>query len=372
VQSSPTAQSSSAAKKRDPVARGVVVAVGIVGAVAIAVLAVKPLLMLFAGVLFALVLRGVSDAVAKRTHVPYGVCLVVLLLLLFGTAGTTFVVAGPELRDQIADLVARLPAAAHEFLARIHAHGAWQVLGQAASEKGADAGTFARGAFTFVVATLDVVTAIVLFLFVGIYGASRPRDYVRAAMLVAPPGRRLRVRRALRRISHNLTRWLVGRLIAMLFVGITCAIAFSVLDVPLALTLALLAGLLTFIEYIGALVSAIPPTLLAFTQSPKAALGVVLVFTGIHVVEGYILTPLLARASVHFPPALTLGGQVIAVTLIGPLGLTFSTPLLIVAVSIGQVLRGEREPRKRHGHAEARLWNRLHRFPIGRQRRLES
>ena len=67
-------------------------------------------------------------------------------------------------------------------------------------------------------------------------------------------------------------------------------------------------------------------------MSPTTALWVLLLYTGIHLVEGYVLSPLLARVSVHFPPALTITGQVILSALLGVLGLTFSTPLLVVAV----------------------------------------
>jgi len=174
-----------------------------------------------------------------------------------------------------------------------------------------------------------------------VYGAAQPEAYERALRAILPNRHRDRASRAAREAARELTRWLVGRLVAMLFVGVTCGVAFAVLHVPLALTLAVLAGLLTFVEYVGAVASAIPPVLLAYTESPVTALWVLVVFTVLHVIEGYVLTPLLARAAVHFPPAITLASQVLMAALVGPLGLTFSTPLLVVVVTAVRTWRRE-------------------------------
>jgi predicted PurR-regulated permease PerM len=95
------------------------------------------------------------------------------------------------------------------------------------------------------------------------------------------------------------------------------------------------------VEYAGAIASAIPPVILAFGQGPGTVLGVVVVYTVLHVIEGYVLTPLLARASVRLPPGVSLGTQALLGTLAGPLGLTFATPLLVVGVSAVQTWREE-------------------------------
>lgn len=58
----------------------------------------------------------------------------------------------------------------------------------------------------------------------------------------------------------------------------------------------------TFIEYAGAVISAVPPVLLGFSQSSSVGLAVLIAYVVLHVVEGYVITPLLARASVHLPP----------------------------------------------------------------------
>jgi predicted PurR-regulated permease PerM len=124
----------------------------------------------------------------------------------------------------------------------------------------------------------------------------------------------------------------------MAFVGIATATGLYFLHVPLAITLGLLAGVLAFVEYVGAIASAVPPIVLALAHGPMDALWVVVLFTGVHIVEGYFLTPLLARNAVRFPPAFTLAMQLLLGGLFGVLGLTFATPLAVVIVTAIRML----------------------------------
>jgi predicted PurR-regulated permease PerM len=318
--------------------RVVLFAFGLIVLAVVVAWAAKALLVLFAGSLFALVLHGVATAIARRTRLPYLACVAAVVVALITSTVLTLVLLGPSLFDQLRELVERLPGAVRDVLARLHGEPIGRAL--TPSPGAADANTRAVAARAVVAlgTTLEVLGGLLVIFFVGVYGAARPSDYTRAVFVATPRAYRTRVLRALRRASATLTRWLMCRLVSMLFVGVTCAIAFSLLHVPLAMSLALLAGVLTFVEYVGAILSAIPPILLALTRGPGTALAVVIVYTVLHVIDGYVLTPVLARATVRFPPALMLAGQLVLAALLGPLGLMFSTPLWILVVSMVSML----------------------------------
>lgn len=330
-------------------------AFGVAAIAALVVLAAKAVLVLFGGCLLALVLHALASGLARRTSTPYGRCVAALVFAIIVGAVAMLVLAGPRLFDQLVELVNRLPGAIHDVLTRFRHAPIGRIIAPTTPRGGADAQAVAASAFVALDTTLEVLGGLAVVFFVGVYGAARPSDYVRVVLAVTPKHLRRRVLRALHRVANNLTRWLLGRLVSMLFVGVTCAIAFSLLHVPLALSLAVLAGLLTFVEYIGAIVSAIPPLVLSFTRSPTDALSVLIVYSVLHLIEGYVLTPLLARATVRFPPALTLAGQIVLGTLLGPLGLTFSTPLLILFISAAAptLLQRPRVGDGRHSAKEA-------------------
>jgi predicted PurR-regulated permease PerM len=97
-------------------------------------------------------------------------------------------------------------------------------------------------------------------------------------------------------------------------------------------SLGVLAMLLTFVPYVGAIVSAVPAILLAYTKSSELALYVVLVYLVAHVVEGYIVVPLIQHKLVYLPPAMILAVQFLMDLFAGTVGIMLATPLMVVAM----------------------------------------
>ena len=325
--------------------RRVLPVLGLVALAAIVVLAVRVLLLLFAGVLLAIVLRAAATFASKRLGLRYGIALAAIVIATVASTVVGSIALAPRIGDQLTELSNQLPRAADTVRERLHRV---PIVRQSTSPDARELKPEARSILAVVAGAVgtsfELAGGLVMVVFVGIYGAAQPDQYRRAVLGLVPRAHMSRAERAWGDVSTNLSRWLLGRLVAMLFVFVTCAIAFAVMGVPLAITLAFLAGLLTFVEYVGAVVSAIPPALLAFTKSPALAVAVLVLFTVIHVVEGYVLTPLLARRSVHIPPAFTIAAQVVLAALVGPLGLTFATPLFVVVASSVRAWRDEPSP----------------------------
>ncbi len=308
----------------------------IVGGALVVVVTAKVLMLLFAGVLLAITLRGAASALSRWTRLPPGLALLLILVLCAGATALAITLAWPALSKEIAAAHDELPGALlrlHERLRRSPFAFALGMNQGLAGEGASTAREFAGKVLAAVGSSLELLAAPIVVFFIGVYGAAQPGPYSDAALAVAPAEDRPHLRSVLAAVQHNLSRWLLGRLVAMVFVGVTTGIAFHLLGLPLALALGLFAGLMAFIEYAGAFISAIPPLLLALAKSPSTAVWVLATYTCLHVIEGYVLTPLLARATVRLPPAYTLALQIVFGFLLGPLGLTFSTPLLVVGVS---------------------------------------
>jgi predicted PurR-regulated permease PerM len=319
--------------------RLLVIALATVAAAVLVTFAFRYLLVVFAGVLFAVFLHAVSDWTARRVHLPYGVMLVAVLLLGGALLAVAVISLVPTVAEQVDELRHQLPQAIAKLRERLQ-H--LPLLPPSTSHpKPLEPGQALGPALSALGGSIEVLGGLVVVFFLGVYGAAQPDLYSRVALALTPRGYEARMSRTLSAVSASLSRWLVGRFVAMLFVGIASGIGFQLLHVQAALALGMFAGALTFIEYAGAVISAIPPILFALATSPTAALGVAILFTVLHVIEGYVLTPLLARASVHLPPGVTLACQVVLGALAGPLGLTYSTPLLVVCVSATQAWRAQ-------------------------------
>lgn len=104
------------------------------------------------------------------------------------------------------------------------------------------------------------------------------------------------------------------------------------------MTLALLAGLLSFIPNFGPIISAVPALLIAFVDSPITAVYVMILYIGVQLIESNVITPLIERETVELPPGLTVVFQLGLASLVGGLGLVLATPLLAMIVVVVQLV----------------------------------
>ena len=179
--------------------------------------------------------------------------------------------------------------------------------------------------------TLNVVANLLLVV-VGIYLAADPGLYFRGTLRLLPRAIRPRASAALSSAAATLRKWLGGQLMAMLLVGVLTFIGLALLDIPLALSLATIAGLLEFVPFLGPIIAAIPAVLIAFTHEPATGLYVAVLYFGIQQLEGYVLMPLVQRWAVALPPALGALSVVVFAVIFGLPGALFAVPLAIVVM----------------------------------------
>jgi predicted PurR-regulated permease PerM len=144
---------------------------------------------------------------------------------------------------------------------------------------------------------------------------------------MSPRRRRAFVSDLLIEIVHALRWWLLGQLIAMAVIGVTTGVVLTLLGVPGAVLLGIQAGLLNFIPYLGAFLAAIPILLAAASQGMTTLVWVAVAYVVIQIIEGYIMTPLILKRTVHVPPVVTLASLMIFGALFGSPGLAMATPL---------------------------------------------
>ncbi|MFD2190517.1 AI-2E family transporter [Pistricoccus aurantiacus] len=177
------------------------------------------------------------------------------------------------------------------------------------------------------------VFAVVL---IGLFVLIEPDSYKKGVIVLVTPARRDEARGFLDLVYHKLTWWLVGRLISMSVIGLLFGLGLWGLGVPMALSLGILAGLLSFIPYLGPVLAAIPALLVAFTQGPTTMLYVGLLYLAIQFLESNIVTPLVQRKAVSIPPALLLVVQLWLGIYTGILGLLLAEPLIVMSMLIVQ------------------------------------
>jgi predicted PurR-regulated permease PerM len=180
-------------------------------------------------------------------------------------------------------------------------------------------------------------------LFVAIYLAAQPDRYRHLCLRLVPPIQRSTAEYFFGVTAQVLQRWLVGQLVVMVTIGVLTGIGLWLLGIEAAFALGLTGGLLCFIPFVGAILAAVPATLVALTQGPEYAAFVIAMYAGVHFIEGNFITPMVQAEATSFPPVLAILSTVAFSVLFGPLGVLLAAPLtlfLMAAVEVLYVQRG--------------------------------
>jgi predicted PurR-regulated permease PerM len=263
---------------------------------------------------------------------------VALLLVVFMIAAVAWFVGDP-LAEQFEILRQRLPAAVDAVLQWFNSHrigvAALQYIEEA---RGNNASPWAIRLAGAAGSTFGALGDAALVLVMGIYLAMAPRVYRDGLVRLMPLSVRARIGEALDTCGNALSRWLLGQSISMLFVGAITALGLWLLEVPLALSVGVLSGLLAFIPFFGAIAGGLLAVLLGFMQGPDTALYVLILALVIQQIEGNVLMPLVERWAVGLPPVLGIAATVMFGVLFGLLGVLLAAPAMIVLMVVVQRL----------------------------------
>ena len=162
-----------------------------------------------------------------------------------------------------------------------------------------------------------------------IYLVINPRPLIQGFVSFFPAEWRPRTRDILVKMYHAVQKWFLGQLTSMTIIGVFSAVALSIIDVQFAVLLGLISGLISFVPFIGPVISVIPPTLLGLTSDdPLKALWVIAIYLVIQAIESNLIQPIVMSQAVSLHPAVVVFGLLIMGTLFGFVGLLLAVPLV--------------------------------------------
>ncbi|HEU5458583.1 MAG TPA: AI-2E family transporter, partial [Terracidiphilus sp.] len=267
------------------------------------------LLLLFAGFVGALVLSTLASWISTKLHMQRRLAFLLVVTALFVFAGLLIWFRGPVLADQIFDLQKDIPASIDRIHARLDAQdwGRWLLSHTNGSDQIARGlGFLVSGIGGAMYLTGATLGGLFIVFISSLYLAFEPEAYVRGFERLLPPSVRETANACLQEVVLTLKRWLLAKAISMAMIAVFVALGLLLLQVPLAGTLGIIAGLLTFIPNLGPFLSAVPAALLAFGISPGKGFLTLGLFCLAHFLEGNLVTPLAERKIARLPPALTL------------------------------------------------------------------
>jgi predicted PurR-regulated permease PerM len=297
-------------------------------------------LLLFAAILFGVLINGVSCWISEKTPLSRNLSMGVFFILFLISVGLFGWLVAPSISEQVDALSESLPEAVERL--RERADGSEWVSQLMEYQDSLSEAVSPGDGFSVVTAVLSSIagalTSFVVAFAIGVCLALNPRIYVDGFVKLIPLGYRARAKEVLSESGSTLQSWLIAKLFEMLLIGVLTTLGLWLLGIELALVLGLIAGLLSFIPNIGPIIALVPALLLGSLEGTRTMLYVAGLYAVVQALESYVFTPWMQNRIVSVPPALTISLQLLFGLLAGTLGLLLATPLGAVGMVMIRML----------------------------------
>ena len=212
-----------------------------------------------------------------------------------------------------------------------------QTGGQVVREGFQFAGSLAFG-FGGFLATISL--AFIVF----VYASQSFDNYFRSFITLVPEGHRETVKIYLREIDRNLQQFLKGQVAVIAMVSVISCIAYSIIGVPFALVIGLLAGICnaipTFGPFIGGGFAYVAMLMglaagdfgiVDFLIRSAFVLGAIL---GIQMLDNSLISPKIMSTAVDVDPLLIMFAVIVGASVLGFWGVLLAIPIIVVVKSV--------------------------------------
>ncbi|SEM90695.1 Predicted PurR-regulated permease PerM [Sphingomonas gellani] len=298
---------------------------GLAAAMALVVLLIQPIMIVFAGIVFASLLDGGVRLLGRVLPIGRGWRLLIVCILVVAFLFGTFYLTGVQVTAQVTQLRATLEVQANRFTGFLSQQGLMPGASDVSGIARQMMGSLGR-VTSWVGTAIGAVTSMFMIAVLGLFLAMDPTSYERGLQWMVPRDARPEFARTLDRMGVTLRRLLAGRLLGMAVEGVFTWIALAIGGVPMAMLLGIIAGILAFIPNIGAIVTGLLMVAVGFSAGSHEGLWAIGTYFVVQTFDGYVVVPMVAKRTVDLPPALTLAVQIMASALLGILGLALADP----------------------------------------------
>lgn len=290
------------------------------------------LLIIFFAVILMSALSPLVDFFVK-VKLPKALAIAITYIIILGIVATVFAIILPPLIEETSRLVLTLPP----LLAQV-----FSITRVDLSVFQSELTNLSKNIFSFTLAIFDNLLAIIFLLVITFY-LLLERDNLENRISSFFLGREVRVRKSIVQIEEKLGAWLRGQLLLSFIVGTLAYIGLLLLNIPYALPLAVVAGVLEVVPVIGPIISAIPSILIALTISPILGVGVATVYFVIQQLENHLIVPQVMKRAVGLNPLVVILAIAIGSRLLGFGGALLAVPIAVVLqIIVTEVIEGRK------------------------------
>ena len=284
--------------------------------------------MLFVALLIMSILNPFVGRLAKL-KIPRAVSILLAYVVVFIVIGFAIASIIPPLIEQTSILVEPIPDAVASIATQNEF--AEKMLSEVLSLIGALPGQLTKAIGSILSNVVGIITVFVIAFYLLL---ARNRLDEQLGVFFGPKNKK-KFTETIDILEGKLGGWARGQIALMVIVGVATYIGLTVLGIPFALPLAILAGLLEIIPYIGPVLAGIPAVIIALGISPLMGVATAAMYFIVQQLENYVFVPKVMERSVGVSPIITLLALAIGFKLAGMAGVILAVPIVITLQVVG-------------------------------------
>jgi predicted PurR-regulated permease PerM len=195
---------------------------------------------------------------------------------------------------------------------------------------------------SFLASLLNALMLVVVGMVLTVYLLIEWRRTLEWVMAFVPAASRMKVRKTLAEARAIVFGYVTGNMVTASFATSFVFVALTLLRVPAAPLLALLAGVFDFLPVLGFLISGVPAVTLASTVSGATALAVIGLYICYHLIENYYIVPRVYGKQLKLSNLAVLIAFAIGAELGGVIGAVLALPVAATYPAIEKLWLAEK------------------------------
>lgn len=184
------------------------------------------------------------------------------------------------------------------------------------------------GVFTTLSAFFGGLTSFVLVVVFSFYLSVQETGVDDFLRVVTPSNQEAYVLNLWKRSQAKIGKWMQGQVVLGMIVGVMLYLGLTILGIPNALLLAVLAAVFELIPVFGQILAAIPALVIAFSSGGITAAFLVLgLYLIVQQFEAHLIYPVVVKKVVGVPPLLVILALLVGAKLAGFIGILLSVPM---------------------------------------------
>lgn len=277
------------------------------------------ILILFVAIIFMSALSPLVDLMT-RGKIPKGLAIGVSYLIVVAMVGLLVTLIVTPLTNQTTNLFFNLPQTIEKISPALGLD--MEVIQREITNISQHAVTFTLTVFSNFLALISVAVLTFYLLL--------DRERLYRLLTSLSPRQKEKTQKLIQKIESKLGAWLRGQIILSFVIGLMSYILLFAFNVPYALPLAILAGIMEVIPVIGPIISAIPAILITYVTSPALALFIGLGYFAIQQAENHFIVPQVMKRAVGLNPLIVILAIAVGGRLLGVAGGLLAVPITVV------------------------------------------